>query len=429
MIRRYEVHEISHIWNEDEKFKYYLDVEVAHLNTLEGEGLVPQGTTEKIKASKINSLRISEIEKTTNHDVIAFCTSITEQFPPEMGRFFHFGITSSDVIDTAHALMIRDSMIFIEKELVNLELILFKAAEDTRDLLCLGRSHGISAEAMIFGQKFLSFHAELSRRIHEWKEARLALTGQMSGAVGNYTIVTPDQEEKTIKALGLKVERVSTQVIPRDHYAKIISLGALIGSLFERMATELRLLQHSDIDEVREGFSKGQKGSSTMPHKKNPISSENISGMARLLRSHLPPMLENCALWHERDISHSSVERMIFPDHFGILAYSTKRMKTVIENLVIDRDKIEMKVKSSEKIYSSFVLHKLIETNPQISRESIYEVVQKSFFNSKNVAELVLNLQSDLSEHHLNHKADEWVNFENLREHYKKQFLKVLKRQ
>jgi adenylosuccinate lyase len=195
------------------------------------------------------------------------------------------------------------------------------------------------------------------------------------------------------------------------------------------MATELRLLQHSDIDEVREGFSKGQKGSSTMPHKKNPISSENISGMARLLRSHLPPMLENCALWHERDISHSSVERMIFPDHFGILAYSTKRMKTVIENLVIDRDKIEMKVKSSEKIYSSFVLHKLIETNPQISRESIYEVVQKSFFNSKNVAELVLNLQSDLSGHHLNHKADEWVNFENLREHYKKQFLKVLKRQ
>jgi adenylosuccinate lyase len=320
-------------------------------------------------------------------------------------------------------------MIFIEKELQNLGGILLKAAEDTRDLLCLGRSHGISAEAMIFGQKFLSFHAELSRRIHEWKEARLALTGQMSGAVGNYTIVTPEQEEKTIKTLGLKVERVSTQVIPRDHYAKIISLGALIGSLFERMATELRLLQHSDIDEVREGFSNGQKGSSTMPHKKNPISSENISGMARVLRSHLPPMLENCALWHERDISHSSVERMIFPDHFGILAYSTKRMKTVIENLVIDRERIEMKVKSSEKIYSSFVLHQLIETNPEKSREIIYEVVQKSFFNSKNVAELVLNLQSDLSEHHLNHRANEWVNFENLREHYKKQFLKVLKRQ
>jgi adenylosuccinate lyase len=282
---------------------------------------------------------------------------------------------------------------------------------------------------MIFGQKFLSFHAELSRRIDEWKEARLALTGQMSGAVGNYTIVTPEQEGKTIQSLGLKVERVSTQVIPRDHYAKIISLGALIGSLFERIATELRLLQHSDIDEVKEGFSKGQKGSSTMPHKKNPISSENISGMARLLRSHLPPMLENCALWHERDISHSSVERMILPDHFGILAYTTKRMKSVIENLVIDRERIEIKVKNSEKIYSSYVLHKLIEMNPDQTREHIYEVVQKSFFNSKNVDELVQNLKSDLTKNLLKHKTDEWVNVENLREHYKKQFLKVLKRQ
>ena len=429
MISRYEVKEISHIWNEDEKFKYYLEVEVAHLKTLEDEGLVSHGTTDKIKASKINSARISEIEKITNHDVIAFCTSITEQFSPEIGRFFHFGITSSDIIDTAHALMIRDSMLLIEKDLLNLGLILFKEAEDTGDLLCVGRSHGISAEAMIFGQKFLSFHAELSRRINEWKEARLALTGQMSGAVGNYTIVTPGQEEKTIKSLGLKVERVSTQVIPRDHYAKIISIGALIGSLFERIATELRLLQHSDIDEVREGFSKGQKGSSTMPHKKNPISSENISGMARLLRSHLTPMLENCALWHERDISHSSVERMIFPDHFGILAYSTKRMKAVIENLVIDRERIEMKVKKSEKIFSSFVLHKLIELNPHKTRENIYEIVQKSFFNSKSIDELVLNLKSDLAEHHLNHRTDEWVNFENLREHYNQQFLKVLKRQ
>jgi adenylosuccinate lyase len=166
-----------------------------------------------------------------------------------------------------------------------------------------------------------------------------------------------------------------------------------------------------------------------MPHKKNPISSENISGMARLLISHIIPMLENCALWHERDISHSSVERMIFPDHFGILAYTSRRMKSVIENLVIDRDRIEMKVKNSEKIYSSFVLHQLIELNPDKTRENIYEIVQKSFFNSKSVDELVFNLKIDLAEHHLNHRTEEWVNFQNLREHYKKQFLKVLKRQ
>jgi adenylosuccinate lyase len=428
MISRYEVADISKLWTDEGRFHYYLKVEIAHLRTLEDAGFLGKGTADKLEKAKINPERISEIEKVTNHDVIAFCTSVTEQFPAEDGRFFHFGITSSDVIDTAHALLIKDSMAVIQKDMASFKTTLRKKAEETSDLLCIGRSHGISAEAMVFGQKFLSFEAELDRRLVEWKAAMDELTGQLSGAVGNYTVVTPEFEEKTLKALNLKVETVSSQVIPRDRYAKIVSIGALIASLYERMAIEFRLLQHSDIDEVREGFSKGQKGSSTMPHKKNPISSENITGMARMLRSHIIPALENCALWHERDISHSSVERMMFPDHFGILAYSTRRMNNVVENLVIDREKIEHKVENNEKIYSSYVLHQLIQMNPTTKREELYEAVQSSFFESKTKEELRVNLMKDLDARKLKHSAQTWINFENMREHYKTQFKKIMER-
>lgn len=429
MIGRYEVKDISSLWTDVEKFKYYLQVELAHLETLEEDGIVARGTAQKLSKAKINPERILEIEKVTNHDVIAFCTSITEQFAPEDGRFFHFGITSSDVIDTAHSLLIRDNMNVVLKDLEALKMALRQKALETSDLLCIGRSHGISAEAMIFGQKFLSFEAELCRRIRDWNHCKDSLTGELSGAVGNYTVVTPEQEARTLAKLNLKVEKVSTQVLPRDHYALLVSVGALIGALLERMAIEFRLLQHSDIDEVREGFSKGQKGSSTMPHKKNPISSENITGMARLLRSHVIPAMENCGLWHERDISHSSVERMVLPDHFGILAYSVRRMKNVVENLVIDREKIEKKVFNNEKIYSSYVLHKLISDNSSVKREEIYEVVQNVFFQSKDKEELKKNLVRELDHKKFTHSALEWVNFDNLREHYQTQFKKVLGRQ
>lgn len=428
MISRYDVKDISTLWTDEGRFKYYLEVEIAHLRTLEEEGLVAKGTAEKLSKAKINPERISEIEKTTNHDVIAFCTSVTEQFAPEEGRYFHFGITSSDVIDTAHALLIKASMKVVLKDMDALGEALKKRAEETSDLLCIGRSHGISAEAMIFGQKFLSYKAELDRRLNEWKEASQNLTGQLSGAVGNYTVVTPEMEEKTLSKLGLKVEPVSSQVVPRDHYAKIVSIGALIGSLLERMAVEFRLLQHSDIDEVREGFSKGQKGSSTMPHKKNPISSENITGMARMLRSHVIPALENCALWHERDISHSSVERMMLPDHFGLLAYSVRRMRTVVENLVIDREKIQKKVENNEKIYSSYVLHKLIQMNPEVKREDLYEAVQAAFFKATNKEELKKVLDEELTGRNLKHDSKGWIDFENLSSHYKKQYAKLLAR-
>ena len=428
MIQRYEIEEIRRIWEEEEKFKAYLEVEVAHLQTLEEDRITESGTANKISKAQINPERISEIEKITNHDVIAFCSSITEQFDPEVGKFFHFGITSSDVIDTAHALLIRKSMKVIEGDLEALRKALWKKAIETKDLLAIGRSHGISAEAMIFGQKFLSFMAELDRSINDWAQSQKSLTGQISGAVGNYTVVTPEQEERTLKKLNLAVEKVSSQVVPRDHYARIISTGGLIATLLERIALEFRLLQHSDIDEVKEGFSKGQKGSSTMPHKKNPISSENITGIARVLRSHLTPVMESCVLWHERDISHSSVERMIFPDHFGLLSYGLRRMKKVVDDLVIDREKIESKTLSNEKIFSSYVLHQLLLLNEGVRRELLYEIVQKSFFESHSKEELLNKLKESLEMNEFKHDVQAWLKIENLRRHYIYQFEKVLKR-
>lgn len=428
MINRYDVADISKLWTDESRFKYYLKVELAHLETLEDAGMVPKGTAAKMKDAKINPDRISEIEKTTGHDVIAFCTSVTEQYAAEDGRFFHFGVTSSDVIDTAHSLLIKDSMEIVKKDLQALGESLKAKANETSDLLCIGRSHGIYAEAMVFGQKFLSFLSELQRRQTDWDHCMGELSGQLSGAVGSYTVVSPEMEEKTLKRLNLKVEPVSTQVIPRDRYALTIAIGGLIATLLERMATEFRLLQHSDVDEVREGFSKGQKGSSTMPHKKNPISSENIAGLARLIRSHTTPAFENCALWHERDISHSSVERMMLPDHFGLLSYTIRRMKNVVENLVIDRQKIEHKVENNEKIYSSYVLHHLIQNNPQTTREELYELVQGAFFKSKTKEDLKKNLATDLDAKKIKHNANAWIDFENFKKHYKDQFQKIAKR-
>lgn len=428
MIDRYDVADISSLWTDEARFKAYLAVEVAHLRSLEDSGLIPKGLAEKFESAEVNPARIAEIERTTNHDVIAFCSSITEQFAPEDSRFFHYGLTSSDVIDTATALILRDSIQVLKRDLAALAEALLGKAKETSDLLCIGRSHGIHAEAMIFGQKFLSFLAELKRRQMDWDHCLGELSGQLSGAVGNYTILSPEHEEKTLARLGLKVETVSSQVIPRDHHALLISVGALTGTLLERMAVEFRLLQHSDVDEVREGFSKGQKGSSTMPHKKNPISSENITGMARVLRSHTTPAFENCVLWHERDISHSSVERMIFPDHFGILAYALRRMTSVVSNLVIDRDKIEAKVTRNEKIFSSYILHRLIELNPESPRETIYECVQSGFFGADSKETLEATLSAILDEKKLRHDLTSWLDLEKLRAHYKAQFSKVIAR-
>jgi adenylosuccinate lyase len=393
MIARYDCPEISEIWNDTNKFRQYLEVEIALLTALEGKK-IPEGITEIIKEkSQINPTRIKEIELETRHDVIAFCTSITENLPRNIGKYFHFGCTSSDIIDTATTLQIKQSVFLCLNQLKKLKESLLSKAQNTKDIVCMGRSHGMNAEPMSFGQKVLSFYAEISRRYEELNHFyQNDLTGQLSGAVGNYTIITPEIEKEAMQFLGLKVEPVGSQIIPRDRIAKLISINALIASAIERIAVEIRLLHHSDVGEVFEGFSSGQKGSSTMPHKKNPISGENLTGIARVIRSHLTIAHENITLWHERDISHSSAERMMLPDNLGLVFYATKRLIKTIDHLVINKDIIENKVKKNFSYFSSYTLHKIIETQ-KTSREEAYAVVQKATFESKDKEEFVATIQ------------------------------------
>lgn len=382
MIPRYESKLITPIWSDENKFKTFLKIEIELLKALQDKNIIPENIAETIeKNAIINPTRIDEIEKTTRHDVIAFCTSITEQFPNEIGKYFHYGVTSSDVIDSALTLQIKASLDVVLNSYDQFLESLKARALETKDLMTLGRSHGMYAEPMSFGQKLLGHYAEFKRRRSDLENFyHNELTIQLSGAVGNYTILTPDIEEKMAKNLGVKVEDVSTQIIPRDRIAKLISITSLIANAIERLAVEIRHLHHSDIHEVAEGFRAGQKGSSTMPHKKNPISCENLTGLSRYLRSHLVLALENSILWHERDISHSSAERLFLPDHFGILTYALDRFTTTMDMLDIDSHTIEEKVLTNTHYLSSYYLHFLIKNCQSISREELYAIVQKASF-------------------------------------------------
>lgn len=426
MISRYNVPEIAAIWTEENRFRKFLEVELALLQVLEDQKKIPAGTTSSFSGVTINPERINEIEATTRHDVIAFCSSITEQIEPKHARFFHFGVTSSDILDTALSLQLRESLLHITADLKAIISALKVKIDETKDLLCMGRSHGMYAEPMVFAQKFLSFEQEFVRRLNDYEAAiESEITGQISGAVGNYTILDAEIELKTLKQLRLRPETVSTQVIPRDRVAKIIGIGALTAAALERMAVEFRLLHHSDVAEVYEGFKKGQKGSSTMPHKKNPISSENISGLSRVIRSHYEVALQDTVLWHERDISHSSAERLILPDHFGLLSYAIKRMADTVINLVINREKVEAKVTDNFSSLSSFLLHEMILLNPT-SREELYALVQEASFNSKSVDQFFGFLQVKSKEMGLQMPAG--VTPVTLKNHYFSRFGEVLKR-
>ncbi len=375
MIERYSIDEIQAIWKPQARFEAMFKVELALMEAQEGN-LIPIKTADCFKNIIIDPKRISEIELETRHDVIAFCSSITEQVDPEIGKFFHFGVTSSDILDTATSLQIRQSLEIFLKDLQVLIKELGKKIDETQALVCMGQSHGMDAEPMIFGQKFLSYQKELQRRQGEYKQfIQKNLTAQFSGAVGNYLILSPEIEEKAGQLLNLPVESVSTQILPRDHYAKLFSLGALLACGLERMAIEIRHLHRSDVAEVSESTSATQKGSSAMPHKKNPISSENISGLCRVLRSHINIGMENCLLWHERDISHSSAERLIFPDHFNLLSYTTRRMSSTIKNLELHPHAIRSKLTQNQSYLSGQYLHHLIP-KVQRSREDLYKIIK-----------------------------------------------------
>ncbi|MCB0343145.1 MAG: adenylosuccinate lyase [Pseudobdellovibrionaceae bacterium] len=377
MIDRYTRKEMGDIWDLEHKFQTMMQVEIAVAEVEAELGMIPKAAAQAIKKKAQFSVeRIAEIEKTTKHDVIAFVSNLAENVGPH-GRYIHYGLTSSDVIDTALSLQIRDAYSVLKKSMQRYEKALNRQSKKYADTLCSGRTHGMHAEPTTFGLKLAGFLAEFQRN-----KARLdravegILIGKLSGAVGTYSALGMNVEKKVCKKLKLKPETIATQVIPRDRHAELMNAIALMGAGLERVSVELRHLQRTEVYEVTEGFSRGQKGSSAMPHKKNPISSENLTGAARLLRSYAQAAMENVALWHERDISHSSVERVVFPDAFILCDYALDRMAGVIENIVVDKDRMLKNMDLSQgQLFSSHVLLLLVKKG--LSREEAYKMVQR----------------------------------------------------
>lgn len=398
MITRYEIKEISRLWENQHKFETYLKFEIALMKALEINNIAKKGTAEKISPLiKISPDRIDEIEREVKHDVIAFCSSVTEQLSEEDARFFHYGVTSSDVIDSSVNLLIKDSLLIILNDFEKLLKSLHTFSLENKMQPCMGRSHGITAEPMSLGGKFLGFYCEFYRRYNDLRQfIQEELTIQCSGAVGNYTILNPQIEKSVSEILGLKVEPVSTQVIPRDRISKLMGIISNLGAAVDRICIELRHLQHSNISEVSEGFSKNQKGSSTMPHKKNPISAENLSGISRLLKSYYQVALENNNLWHERDISHSSAERFILPDSLGLTSYALRRLTSTIEGLVVHPENIKNNLPNNKVYLSSYCLHYLIK-NTNHRREELYKMIQTASFNCfQNGIDFISSLEKEL---------------------------------
>jgi len=377
MIDRYSRPEMAKLWNDQNRFQKWLDVELAVLKVLGEKKIVPANAAGKIRAkAKIKVSRILELEETLKHDVIAFTHSISEQVG-DVGRFFHYGLTSSDVVDTALSLLLKESLENILAAFGDLDRVLVQQAKRYRSLPCMGRTHGIHAEPTSFGLKFLGWVAEFRRQRVRLERALDGISvGKLSGAVGAYGALTPEIEIKALGILGLRAESVATQVLPRDRHAEVFCTLAEIGASIERVSVELRHLQRTEVRELEEEFSAGQKGSSAMPHKKNPISAENLTGCARLLRGYAVSALENVALWHERDISHSSVERVIAPDATILTHYMIVRLTGVLRKVHVRKENVLRNLDQTHGIYfSGHVLLKLVEKG--LSRENAYAIVQK----------------------------------------------------
>ena len=378
MIERYSRNEIKKIWEEKNKYKIWLDIEIAAAEAMEKIGVIPKGVVLKVRRkSKINVDRIHKIENKVHHDVIAFLTSITEKVGKE-GKFLHKGMTSSDVLDTCFNIQLVQSSKILNKDLDLILKVLKKKSLKYKRTICIGRSHGIHAEPTTFGLKLLSFYEEFKRNKKRLENAMKEIsTCAISGAVGTYANVDPRVESYVAKKLNLYIEPVSTQIIPRDRHAYYFSVLGIIAGSVERVATEIRNLQKTELQEVQEFFGKKQKGSSAMPHKKNPILSENLTGLARMVRSYVVPALENISLWHERDISHSSVERNIGPDSTITLDFALNRLKNILENMnVFPKKMLENLNITKGLIFSQRVMLEL--TKYGFSRERAYTLVQKN---------------------------------------------------
>ena len=376
MISRYSRKELTNIWSEEKKYKIWLDVEIAAAQAMEKLGYIPKGVSSLVKKKgKINVKRIHAIESKVKHEVIAFLTSITEKVGIK-ARYLHQGMTSSDVLDTSFNIQLVQSGKILLKDIDQILKVLKKQAKKYKLTPCIGRSQGIHAEPLTFGLKLASFYEEFKRNKKRLTSAIDEVsTCAISGAVGTFANINPKVEKYVAKKLGLKVEPISTQIIPRDRHAFYFSVLAIIAGSVERVATEIRHLQRTEVYELQEYFSKKQKGSSAMPHKKNPILSENLTGLSRMVRSYVVPALENIALWHERDISHSSVERNIGPDANITLDFALIRLSNVLKDMIIYPKKMISNLNITKGIiFSQEIMLELTKTG--ISREKSYRIIQ-----------------------------------------------------
>ena len=377
MIERYSLSPIREIWELEAQYERWLRVELAVIKAYEEYGLAPEGTAEQIREkAKISVEGIAEIEKVVDHDVIAFIKYVTVDID-DAARYFHLGLTSSDVVDTALSLAIKESGQLIIELMNKLSISLREKAVAHKETVCMGRTHGIHAEPTSFGLKLLSFMVEIERDIDRLKSAvKRASVGKLSGAVGNYANISPEIERRALEFLGIEPTEISTQVVPRDIHAEFVSALAISASSIERMAVEFRHLQRTEVLEVQEPFKRGQRGSSAMPHKKNPIISERLTGMARLMRGYVSAALEDITLWHERDISHSSVERVMLPDSTMLLYYMIDRAIYLVDNLIIYPERmLENFEDSNNLVFSQRVMISLIERG--MTREDSYRLVQE----------------------------------------------------
>ena len=382
MIPRYTHPEMGRIWSDERRYQTWLLVEIAAAEAMAAAGIVPADAARDIRdRGRVDVQRIDEIERTTQHDVIAFTTAVAEHVGPS-ARWLHFGLTSSDVIDTAQALQMREACDLILTSLDQLAQAIRRRALEHRHTPMIGRTHGVHAEPMTFGLKLALWHAEIARDIERVQRARAVVSvGKLSGAVGTFAHLPPAIEADVCRRLGLEAAPVSSQVIQRDRHAELLAALAITAASLEKCALEIRGLQKTEIGEVEEPFAQGQKGSSAMPHKRNPIGCEQIVGLARLLRANSHAALENVALWHERDISHSSVERVILPDSFIALDHMLRRFTRIVSGMVVNVERMRENLgRSRGVVFSGTVLLELARKG--LSRERAYELVQRNAMRS-----------------------------------------------
>jgi len=395
MIDRYTLPEIGNIWSDRNRFSIWLKIEILASKAQAKLGIVPESAIKNIEEkASFDVDRILEIEEEVKHDVIAFLTNVAE-YVGEDARYIHYGMTSSDILDTCLSVQMVEAGNLIKQALIELIEIVKNRSGETKDIVMIGRSHGVHAEPITFGLKLAVWYDELNRQLQRLDDAIESVRfGQISGAVGTYDHLSPEVEKYVCENLGLKPANISTQIIQRDNHAHFMNTLSLVGATLEKISVEIRHLQRTEVLEAEEYFSKGQKGSSAMPHKKNPIVCERISGMARLLRGNAIVATENIALWHERDISHSSVERVIIPDSTMILYYMLLKSKNLIKNLVINPEKMRENLEiTNGLIYSQAILLSL--TKKGVSREEAYRLVQR---NAMRVWDEKINFEAALSD-------------------------------